>query len=218
MSGAPSSRARSAGSSTAAAAPRWHALEPQAVLAASSQPEGLSGAEARRRRAQHGANVVPRAKGDSALDLLWRQIHTPLIWVLILSGAIAMVVDPTDGVKNGLVILAVVVLNTLIGFVQELKAGRAIESLSQMVPESVAVLRDGGRETLAASDLVPGDVVLLSRGDRVPADLRLFPDGTSRRRKRRSRARACRCRNRCKRLGPTLPWATALACSLPARS
>ncbi len=176
MSGPPSSRARSAGSPTATAdAPRWHALDGDAVLARlDASAEGLSSAEAKLRLERHGANLVPKPKGDSALDLLWRQIHTPLIWVLILSGIVAMWVDPTDGVKNGLVILAVVVLNTLIGFVQELKAGRAIESLSQMVPESVSVLRDGRRETFAASELVPGDVVLLSGGDRVPADLRLL--------------------------------------------
>jgi Ca2+-transporting ATPase len=94
--------------------------------------------------------------------------------VLIASGVIAMAVDPTDGIANGLVILAVVLLNTLIGFVQEWKAGRAIEALAQMVPENVSVLRDGRRQTIPAAELVPGDVVSLASGDRVPADLRLL--------------------------------------------
>ena len=78
-----------------------------------------------------------------------------------------------DGIKNGAVILAVVVINSIIGFVQEYRAGRAIEALGRMVPELVTVLRDGRRETVAAAELVPGDVVHLAAGDHVPADLRL---------------------------------------------
>jgi Ca2+-transporting ATPase len=117
--------------------------------------------------------VLPKAKGDTAWTLLWRQINSPLIWVLIASGFVAMLVDPIDGIKNGLVILAVVVLNTLIGFVQEFKAGKAIEALSKMVPENVTALRDGKKATVAGAELVPGDVVLLASGDKVPADMRL---------------------------------------------
>jgi len=134
---------------------------------------GLTTDDANARLAQYGANVLPKAKGDTAWTLLWRQINSPLIWVLIASGFVAMLVDPTDGIKNGLVILAVVVLNTLIGFVQEFKAGKAIEALSKMVPENVTALRDGKKATVAAADLVPGDVVLLASGDKVPADMRL---------------------------------------------
>ena len=134
---------------------------------------GLSTDDANVRLARYGANVLPKAKGDTAWTLLWRQINSPLIWVLIASGFVAMLVDPTDGIKNGLVILAVVVLNTLIGFVQEFKAGKAIEALSKMVPENVTALRDGKKATVAGADLVPGDVVLLASGDKVPADMRL---------------------------------------------
>lgn len=152
----------------------WFALDADTVFRAlDSSPSGLSTAEAATRLARTGANVLPRASGDTVLDLLWRQINNPLIWVLIASGVIAMAADPNDGIKNGLVILAVVVLNTLIGFAQEFKAGRAIESLSRMVPDNVTALRDGRKATLPAADLVPGDVVLLASGDRVPADMRL---------------------------------------------
>ncbi len=153
----------------------WFAIDADTALERlGSTAAGLSTAEAAARAARHGANLLPRARGDTALDLLWRQIDSPLIWVLIASGVIAMVVDPTGGVANGLVILAVVLLNTLIGFVQEWKAGRAIEALAQLVPESVSALRDGKKVTLLAADLVPGDVVNLASGDRVPADLRLL--------------------------------------------
>ena len=153
----------------------WHALTAENVIQhLKTRPEGLDNADADERRKTHGTNVIPRGKGDTVLGLLWRQINNPLIWVLIASAVVAMAVDPTGGIKNGLVILAVVVLNTFIGFVQEFKAGKAIEALSRMVPENVSALREGRKLTLAAADLVPGDVVLLASGDKVPADMRLI--------------------------------------------
>jgi len=153
----------------------YHSIASDAVLERfKSTADGLSSSEAQERLAEYGPNILPKAKGDGPLQLLWRQINNPLIWVLIASGGIAMVVDPQDGIKNGLVILAVVALNTLIGFVQEFKAGKAIEALSQMVPENVTAFRDNKKVTLSASELVPGDVVTLASGDKVPADMRLF--------------------------------------------
>jgi calcium-translocating P-type ATPase len=153
-----------------------HARTAQDVLSiVDSTDQGLSTAEAKARLEKFGPNVLPRAKSDGPLVLLWRQINNPLIWVLIASGFVAMIVDwHGDGLKNGLVILGVVALNTLIGFIQEFKAGKAIEALSQMVPENVTALRDGQKTTLPAADLVPGDVVMLASGDKVPADMRLL--------------------------------------------
>jgi magnesium-transporting ATPase (P-type) len=158
------------------AAGTHHALDADAtVQALQSHRDGLTSDEAQRRLAEHGPNVLPRAKRDGPLTLLWRQINNPLIWVLIASGGIAMLVDwEGDGVKNGLVILAVVVINSVIGFVQEFRAGQAIEALTQMVPENVTVWRDGKQLTREASELVPGDVLAIASGDRVPADLRLL--------------------------------------------
>ena len=122
----------------------WHVLSANDVVAHTrTRPEGLTQADAAERLKTHGPNVIPRGKGDTALDLIWRQINNPLIWVLLVSAVVAMAVDPTGGIKNGLVILAVVALNTIIGFVQEFKAGKAIEALSLMVPENVFVLREG---------------------------------------------------------------------------
>jgi len=103
--------------------------------------------------------------------LLGRQVANPLILVLLGSAALALIMGkPTDAA----VILTVVALNAIIGFVQELKAGRAIASLADMVPEQAMVLRDGQRRSLPASELVRGDQVFLQSGDRVPADLRLI--------------------------------------------
>ena len=154
----------------------FHARSIDHVLdALDTKHEGLSSAEAASRLARYGANVLPRAKRDTPLELLWRQIHNPLIWVLIGAGGVAILADwHGEGLKNGLVILATVVINTVIGFVQEFKASKAIEALSKMVPEQVGLLRDGRRTTLPAAQLVPGDVVTLASGDKVPADMRLL--------------------------------------------
>ena len=158
-----------------AAARQWHSRPTDDVLfALGATREGLSTDEARKRLARHGANVLDRKGGASVMALLWGQINNPLIWVLIGSAVIAMLVDPADGIKNGFVILAVVIINTVIGFAQEYKAGKAIESLSAMVPEFATVQRDGKRVQLPVAELVPGDVVFLQSGDKVPADLRLF--------------------------------------------
>jgi len=158
---------------------QWHVLSAEEVVELTqASPDGLSDAEAAKRRAQYGPNVISRGKGDTVFDLIWRQINNPLIWVLIVSAFVAMVVDPTGGIKNGLVILAVVIINTIIGFIQEFKAGKAIEALTRMVPENVSAMREGRKVTLSAVDLVPGDVVLLASGDRVPADMRLIQSRT----------------------------------------
>jgi magnesium-transporting ATPase (P-type) len=152
----------------------WHAIDAsEAFSRLDSGMEGLTAAAARERLAEHGPNTIQRARREGPLALVWRQIDNPLIWVLLGSSVLAMVVDPQDGIKNGAVILAVVILNTLIGFIQELRAGRAIEALIQMVPESATAIRDGVKVVLPTADLVPGDVVLLASGDKVPADMRL---------------------------------------------
>ncbi len=153
----------------------FHDKTADAVIGSlASSRSGLAGPEAARRLELHGPNTLPRGRRDGPLDLLWRQINNPLIWILLVSAAVAFVADPEDGAKNGLVILVVVVLNALIGFFQEYKAGQAIDALSRMVPHNVHVLRAGVRMSIPAEELVPGDVVLLASGDRVPADLRLF--------------------------------------------
>ncbi len=153
-----------------------HALPSEVVLAElKTSPSGLTQDEAKRRLDEYGPNLLPRGKPDSVLLLLWRQIKSPLILVLIAAGIVAMLVDWSgQGIKNGLVILAVVICNSVIGFVQEYKAGKAIEALSRMVPEYVTALRDGLQVKLPAGDVVPGDVVVLAAGDRVPADARLL--------------------------------------------
>ena len=152
-----------------------HAVQAEEVLVELGSAEtGLSSNEASDRLARFGPNALP-AGARRTLVLLWRQINSPLIWVLLASGAVAMAADwHGDGIKNGLVIFAVIVVNSVIGFVQEFRAGRAIESLTRMMPESIAVTRDGRRYSIPVAGVVPGDVVHMASGDRVPADARLL--------------------------------------------
>ena len=132
---------------------------------------GLGSAEAKRRLEEIGLNVLDRASGESVWKILWRQINDPLIWVLLASATITFLLGET---VDAFVVLAVVVLNTVVGFVQEYRAGKEIDALVDLVPRQSTVLRDGERVPVSADDLVPGDVVLLQSGDQVPADARVI--------------------------------------------
>ncbi|MCX7718375.1 MAG: cation-transporting P-type ATPase [Candidatus Sumerlaeaceae bacterium] len=150
----------------------WHARDCASVLGEfSTREEGLTSSEARQRLEQYGPNEISRARGEGPLVIIWRQINNPLIWVLLASSALAIVMG--KGV-DGFVVLGVVVVNTIIGFIQEYRAGKAIEALALMVPETTTVVRDGTRHSISAQELVPGDIVALASGDKVPADMRLL--------------------------------------------
>ncbi len=134
------------GAHAAAEAAAWHTLDPTEVLTRlHSKPEGLTAQGAAERLAQHGPNLIRRTAKVGPLTLVWRQINSPLVWVLLASAVLAVALGK---VTDGFVVLAVVVLNTVIGFVQEFRASRAIEALSAMVPENATVLprrTPGGR-------------------------------------------------------------------------
>ena len=143
----------------------------ESFAALGSGQKGLSIAEAADRLEQYGANLIVRKQQVGPLLILWRQINNPLIWVLLVSGTLAILLGK---LTDGLVVLAVVVINAIIGFVQEYRAEQAICALSEMVPQNATVVREGKNTTIAASELVPGDVVLLAAGDSIPADMRLL--------------------------------------------
>jgi calcium-translocating P-type ATPase len=150
----------------------WHAeTTAEAALELESGPDGLTADDAGARLERFGPNRLPEASGPSAAKLLLDQIRTPLIWALLASGALALALGE---VEDGLVVLAVVVLNALIGFAQEFRAGRAIAALAELVAEPARVLRDGSWVEIAAEDVVPGDLLEVAQGDRVAADVRLF--------------------------------------------
>ena len=150
----------------------WHATPADEVLARlESRPDGLTIVEAQRRLAEHGPNALARQRGPSAWQVLLRQCTSPLIYALLASAAVAFALGD---VPDGTVVLAVVVLNALIGFVQEYRAGKAIQALAQLVSEPARVRREGRWTQADADALVPGDVVSLEAGARVVADLRIL--------------------------------------------
>ncbi len=156
----------------AGAATEWHALEAEAALRRlGSAPSGLTAGEAARRLAEHGPNRLPAAAPRSALRRFLGQFANLLIYVLLGAAAVtALLGHFTDAA----VILGVVLVNAIVGFVQEGRAEQALDAIRDMLTPHASVLRDGRRQTVDAADLVPGDVVLLEAGDRVPADLRLL--------------------------------------------
>jgi len=150
----------------------WHARSATETLQAfGSSPEGIDAAEAAVRFDRHGPNRLPEAPRPGPLQRLLRQFHNLLIYVLL--GA-AVVTALLGHFVDTVVILAVVVVNAVIGFVQEGRAEEALSAIRDMLAPEARVLRDGRRRTVPADALVPGDMILLEPGDRVPADLRLM--------------------------------------------
>ncbi|HBP38725.1 MAG TPA: cation transporter, partial [Clostridiales bacterium] len=154
------------------ATPAYHALTADAVLEKlKAGAEGLPETEAARRRAEFGPNLLPSAEAEGPWRIFWRQINNPIGWLLIGAGALALLLGkPTDA----LVVFGAVGINAVIGFIQEFRAGKAIEALAAMIPTVATVLRGGQAQAVSAVELVPGDVVTLQSGDKIPADLRLL--------------------------------------------
>ena len=150
----------------------WHALAINEVLEkVGSTKDGLSRDEALQRLEQFGPNSIAQGAKSSAWERLRRQLSNILIIILLISAVLAGLLGAW---LDAGVILAVVIINTLIGFVQEGKAERAIESIRSMLSPKAVVVRHGERRQIDASEVVPGDIVLVESGDRVPADLRLL--------------------------------------------
>ncbi len=146
-----------------------------------SSETGLSSAEAEKRLAENGKNKLDEGKKKTMLQRVFEQISDPMIIILIVAAVISAITEwfegghfkfvfPTDTV----IILIVVVINTVLGVIQESKAEAAIEALQEMSAATSKVLRDGKIVSVRSEDLVVGDVVLLEAGDAVPADCRIF--------------------------------------------
>lgn len=150
----------------------WHTLAEKETLAIlQSDPSGLSDTEATARLIQYGHNRLPEPQKRSTILRFLRHFHNILIYVLI--GAAVITATLQHWVDTG-VILAVVVANAIIGYIQEGKAEKAMEAIRHMLAPHAAVLRDGQRISIEGENIVPGDLVLLEAGDKVPADLRLI--------------------------------------------
>ncbi|MEM9786122.1 MAG: cation-transporting P-type ATPase [Pseudomonadota bacterium] len=128
---------------------------------------GLTTVDAGRRRATHGWNELPQAVRVSALGILLRQFTNVLVIILIIAAVIAFVAGERI---DTIAILIVILLNGILGFVQEWRAENALQSLRNMMSPEATVLRDGRQMIIPARDLVPGDLIIIAAGDRVPAD------------------------------------------------
>ena len=150
----------------------WHALGIEDVLQKlSCTREGLSSGAVHERLSRYGPNQLPPPLRRSRFKRFLIQFHDVLIYVLL--GAAAITALMADWVDAG-VILGVVLINALIGFVQEGKAEKAVDAIRDILTHEAMVLRDGHKMTVKVEDIVPGDVVFLHSGDKVPADLRMF--------------------------------------------
>ena len=150
----------------------WHALPADTVLSElASSAHGISQAEAERRVTEYGPNRLVVVKPRNPLVRFFAQFHNVLIYVLLAAASVTAALG--HWVDTG-VIVGVVLINAVIGFVQEGKAEKALDAIRDMLSQQAAVRRDGRIVTLPAEELVPGDVVQLQSGDKVPADLRLI--------------------------------------------
>ena len=149
----------------------WHSVSYNDVLESlNASSEGLSVKEAEKRLKIAGSNTLNRQTRESAFKILLRQFLNPLIYVLLAATILAIAMGK---ITDGIVVFSVIVINAIIGFIQEYQAGKTIQGLLQLMPENATVIRDGMQKTIPAANLVPGDYVLLQAGDKVSADMRI---------------------------------------------
>ncbi len=150
----------------------WHALPPDVVCEALvSAEQGLSPQEAKRRLTQYGSNTLTPTAGRGPFKRFLSQFHNVLVYVLLAAAGVTAAIG--HWVDSG-VIVGVVLINALIGFIQEGKAEKALDAISNMLTHQAMVRREGKNVLMPAEQLVPGDIVMLESGDKVPADLRLL--------------------------------------------
>ncbi|GAB2748933.1 cation-transporting P-type ATPase [Nocardioides pakistanensis] len=141
------------------------------LLLETDRHTGLTEQEAARRLEEYGRNELPPVAGVNPLVRLLRQMHNPLVYVLLVSGVVTFLLEEY---VDSSVIFGVVVVNTIVGFIQESKAEAALDALRSMVHTEARVVRDGRQRMVHSEELVPGDLVVVEAGDKLPADLRLI--------------------------------------------
>jgi magnesium-transporting ATPase (P-type) len=150
----------------------WYQREVDQVLEELNTPEqGLTEAEVKERLLKFGLNKLAEEEKVSKLKVLLHQFTSPLIYILMVAAVVTFFLEEY---KDTGVIVAVVLLNALIGFIQEYKAEKQVQALKKMVVAKARVLRDGKELEVDSEKVVPGDIVLLASGGRVPADVRLI--------------------------------------------
>ena len=152
--------------------PNWHTLTSEETFAKlSCSTKGLTAEEVEARRHQYGLNRLPEPPKRSPLLQFLGQFNNVLIYVLLAAAVVTSLL--ADWVDAG-VIVGVVLINAVIGFIQEGKAEKAVDAIRDILSHEALVLRDGRKISIQVEEVVPGDVVFLHSGDKVPADLRLF--------------------------------------------
>ena len=150
----------------------WHTLDvADTARLLHADVHGLTTAEAGARIAEYGRNEIERERVESVLVILLRQVRDPLIYILIAAASVSLALRDF---ADALLIAIVVAVNSVIGFVQEYRAREAMRSLERLAAPRATVLRDGSTSSIASADVVPGDVLVLTSGDRVSADARLI--------------------------------------------
>ncbi|PIS16949.1 MAG: hypothetical protein COT61_01240 [Candidatus Portnoybacteria bacterium CG09_land_8_20_14_0_10_44_13] len=150
----------------------WHSLEIDEIYKKlETEPGGLGEKEAQKRLAAFGPNKLPEEKKVSRLKIFFGQLKSPLVYILLLAGLVAALLN--DYVDAG-IILAAVFLNVLIGFFQENKTNNILTELKKVVKDRAVVIRDGNQKEISGTDVVPGDVIILNPGEKIPADGRLI--------------------------------------------
>ena len=151
----------------------WHALPEREVtdLLETDREEGLDRFAVEHRRTQFGLNQLTPPKGPGPLRRFAMQFTDPLVLILLVSAIVTIFLDEW---VDAIVIFGVVLLNAIVGYLQEAKAVAAIDALSRAMTAEATVIRAGAQLRLPASEIVPGDLVMVQAGDKVPADLRLF--------------------------------------------
>lgn len=150
----------------------WHAQSKEQILnVLQTSTNGLTDEEAKKRLVIHGPNMIKEEKKTSSVVIFFKQFKEPLILILLAATAISAFVGE---LIDAIVIMAIVILSTIVGFVQEHKSEKAIEALKKMATATCRAVRDGEERMIMVTDIVPGDVILFSSGDRVPADAYLI--------------------------------------------
>jgi len=151
---------------------KWHNLSPDEVLLVlNSRRFGLTATEAKTRLLQYGPNELKGRKKTPPILVFLRQFLSPLIYILLAAVIVSVIVEHF---MDAAVIMGVLLLNAVMGFIQETRAESAMEALIQMAAPRARVRRDGNVKQIPAREIVPGDILLLETGDKVPADARLI--------------------------------------------
>jgi Ca2+-transporting ATPase len=151
----------------------WHNLEKEEVvkILRTDIEHGLSETEAKLHMKEFGRNKLPEQESFSQLKTFFEQFKSPLIYILLIAGLVALVLKE---ITDAIVVFGAVFLNTIVGYIQESKASKTLEELKKAVKHETEVLREGNLRIIDSEEVVPGDIIILNPGDKVPADGRII--------------------------------------------